>query len=404
MIEKIESRDEEIWKKTIKITQEIKRELAQRKDVKKDEGENIKNIGQYIEKYIMSKDELDNLAGFDVRRMKDRIEESITKDISILHKYIENSQISEIMVNGYDEIFIEEEGRIKKVDDRFFDEEELGEVIRRIGNSVNREINERIPILDARLEDGSRVNAVYKNLTGGKNTLTIRKFVVKDIGLEELVENQTLSVEALEFLKTIVARGYNIFVSGGTSSGKTTMLNAILKEIPAKERVIIIEDSKELLRGNIENIVQMECKESVGFEENSVGIDRLIKTSLRMRPDRIVIGEIRDGKALINMLNGLNTGHSGLSTGHSNSVAGMIRRMESMYMQESTFPIESIDEQIAEAIDVIIHLKKNGDGKRKVVEISEIYLNPNGRISINHIFKFKGEKLVKTGNKIQNCK
>ena len=311
---------------TKEIAAKIKENLSRRGDSSQE-----KNITTYIESFILDDDELSDLTGEEVKFMVDRIELAINSDVSILEKYISDSEISEIMVNGWNEIFIEKNGEIIKVEDEFFDEEELGEVIRRIGSSVNREINERVPILDARLHDGSRVNAIYKNITDGRYILTIRKFVMKDVTMSDLMENGTLTQECVDFLETIINRGYNIFVSGGTSSGKTTMLNAILKGISRDERVVII-------RGDLENVVQLECKEKSGYDDDEVSTDKLIKASLRMRPDRIVIGEIRDGKALVNMLNGLNTGHTGLCTGHSNSVEGMIRRMESFICRNRRSP------------------------------------------------------------------
>lgn len=384
---------------TKEIAAKIKENLSRRGDSSQE-----KNVTTYIESFILDDDELSDLTGEEVKFMVDRIELAINSDVSILEKYISDREISEIMVNGWNEIFIEKNGEIIKVEDEFFDEEELGEVIRRIGSSVNREINERVPILDARLHDGSRVNAIYKNITDGRYILTIRKFMMKDVTMSDLMENGTLTQECVDFLETIINRGYNIFVSGGTSSGKTTMLNAILKGIPRDERVVIIEDSRELARGDLENVVQLECKEKSGYDDDEVSTDKLIKASLRMRPDRIVIGEIRDGKALVNMLNGLNTGHTGLCTGHSNSVEGMIRRMESLYMQESSFPIESIDEQIAQGVDIIVHLERLGNGDRRVVEVSELFIGERGRIDINPIFIVEKDILRRTDNTIIKSK
>jgi len=200
---------------TKEIAAKIKENLSRRGDSSQE-----KNITTYIESFILDDDELSDLTGEEVKFMVDRIELAINSDVSILEKYISDSEISEIMVNGWNEIFIEKNGEIIKVEDEFFDEEELGEVIRRIGSSVNREINERVPILDARLHDGSRVNAIYKNITDGRYILTIRKFVMKDVTMSDLMENGTLTQECVDFLETIIDRGYNIFVSGGTSSGK----------------------------------------------------------------------------------------------------------------------------------------------------------------------------------------
>ena len=306
------------------------------------------------------------------------------------------------MVNGYKSIFVEKNGEIIKVDDEFFDTAELEDVIRRVSGRVHREINELNPIVDARLEDGARVNAVYKNIALGGPVLTIRKFPEKNISMDDLVNWETLNREAVKFIKRLMDAEYNFFISGGTSSGKTTFLNAMAGMISSKERVIVIEDSAELIINNIPNLVRLECKNANTSGNGGILMDQLIKTSLRMRPDRILIGEIRDGKALLNMLNGLNTGHSGICTGHGNSVKGMIKRMEALYMQESNFPIETIDSQIAEGIDIIIHLSRRPDHSRKVMEISELYINENGRIDINQLYVYKNGQLMPTGNELIN--
>lgn len=348
-------------------------------------------LKEYIDAFCLNSKKTEHLQLEEIADISQRITMSMTKEASILEKYLEMDGITEIMVNGADEIFIERDGEILKTDESFIDEKELADVIRRIGNRVNREINENNPILDARLPDGSRVNAVYKNLTGKSSILTIRRFNKKNITIDELVENKTINEEGLRFIEGEMKKGKNIFVSGGTSSGKTTMLNALISFISKKERVIVIEDSREISVHGVDNVVQLECKLKSSWNEGEIGIDSLIKSSLRMRPDRIIIGEIRDGKAMINMLNGLNTGHKGMSTGHANSLKGMIRRMESFYMQEASFPVESIDEQIAQAIDIFIHMERKMDGSRKVVEIAKVYMNEKNRIGIDTIFAYDEE-------------
>ena len=287
-----------------------------------------------------------------------------------------------------------------KTGDSFFDTQELEEVLRRIAGKVHREINELVPIVDARLPDGSRVNGVYKNIAIGGPILTIRKFPKINMSMENLIEIGTITAEAAEFLKNMMQSGANIFISGGTSTGKTTFLSAMTGYIGKEERVIVIEDSAELKLSGIDNLVRMECRISSGGRVD-IGMNELIKASLRMRPDRLIIGEIRDGKALLDMLNGLNTGHSGICTGHGNSAAGMIRRMEALYMQEADFPIEAIDEQIAEGIDIIIHLVRSEENKRYVKEISELYINSKGRIALNKLFVDDNSRLFRTGNQIK---
>lgn len=379
----------------------IRRELA----VKEDNEQNRDNEGvlEYIKTRALEEESFKKMPLLQIEKIVKRVFNSIRNDMSVLTPYVEDPDISEIMVNGSSRIFIERKGRITSVDETFFDTQELEDVIRRVAGNVHREINELVPIVDARLPNGSRVNAVYKNVALGGPALTIRKFPESRITVEQLVESGTVTEEACLFIRKLMEAGYNFFISGGTSSGKTTFLNAVSDFISSEERVIVIEDSAELVINNIPNIVRMECK--IGNAHNSsgdVGMDQLIKTSLRMRPDRIIIGEIRDGEALVNMLNGLNTGHSGLCTGHSNSVTGMIRRMEALYMQVADFPIEAIDEQIAEGINIIVHLARLKDNSRKVIEISEIYTGDDRRISVNTLFRYRRGRLEPTGNSLVN--
>lgn len=247
--------------------------------------------------------------------------------LGMLEPYINDESINEIMVNGKDHFFFEDSDGIGFVFDCFDSTEELEEIIRNIAAGVHREINEMNPILDARLADGSRVNAVYKNVAVDGPVLTIRKFSKDRITIDEMVGHGTLTRECADFLKTLVECGYNIFVSGGTSSGKTTFLNALSDYIPQEERVIVIEDSTELQLERIENLVQMECHNANTMGQGQISMDMLIKTSLRMRPDRIIVGEVR-GREVADMLQAMNTGHDGsMSTGHGNSVAGMLRRL-----------------------------------------------------------------------------
>ncbi len=356
---------------------------------------------KYIEKNLFGYKEFKQLSIYEIKKIVKRVTYSIMSEVSILQPYMEDSTISEIMVNGYKDIFIERDGRVTKLEEEFFDIEELENVIRRIASKVHREINERNPIVDARMENGCRVNGVYKNIALGGPILTIRKFPESSIKMEDLIRWGTITADAAEFLQELVNRGYNFFISGGTSTGKTTFLNALSNYIKNTERVITIEDSAELKIEGLINLVRMESKNTNNFNGESIGMDQLIKTSLRMRPDRIIIGEIRDGKSLLNMLNGLNTGHSGMSTGHGNSARGMINRMEALYMQEVNFPIEAIDVQIVEGIDIIIHLTKTSEEEKKVVEISELYIDEDiGRIKRNELFIFKKNRLIRTDNKL----
>ena len=268
------------------------------------------------------------------------------------------------------------------------------------------------PIVDARLADGSRVNSVYSNVAVNGPILTVRKFSDKYMTMKDLTDNGTITLEAAILLKTLVACGYNIFVSGGTSSGKTTLLNALAEAIPKEERVIVIEDSMELKLSTIENIVHMECRNASSSGKGSVTMSQLIKSSLRMRPDRIIVGEVR-GAEVADMLQAMNTGHSGsMSTGHGNSVEGMFRRLEAMYLMAATMDMDAIRSQIAEGIDIMVHIEKI-DGKRQITEITELTGYENGKFILNRLMdtvnnyrKTAGaaSSLISTGNHIKNSR
>ena len=332
-----------------------------------------------------------------------RVFYALRTDLDVLQSYADDDEISEIMVNGKDDIFVERRGKIEKSNMFFEKTEDLEEVIRRICAKVHREINELNPIVDARLSDGSRVNAVYKNIAINGPILTIRKFPKKEITMDMLIENETLTKEAADFMKKLIESGYNIFVSGGTSSGKTTFLNVLSAYIPNEERVIVIEDSAELQINEIKNIVRLECRNANVQGKGRVDMKQLIKTSLRMRPNRIIVGEVR-GEEVLDMIQAMNTGHDGsLSTGHGNSIEGMLRRLESMYLQAADFPIEAIRSQIAEGIDIIVHMGRLFDKSRKVLEIAEIRGFDGANILVNQLFKYKiNEGLVRSENELFN--
>lgn len=318
-----------------------------------------------------------------------RVFYSLRRDLDILQPYIEDERVSEIMVNGTDDIFVEIGGRLERVDLKFDTVEELEELIRRLAAGVHREINELNPIVDARLPDGSRVNAVYKNIALNGPILTIRKFPQQAIEMSDLIRMGSITQEAADFLEKLVKAGYNCFVSGGTSSGKTTFLNVLSNFIPPSERVILIEDSAELQIRHIENLVRLECRQANTQKKGEITMEDLIKTSLRMRPDRIIVGEVR-GKEVMDMIQAMNTGHDGsLSSGHGNSISGMLRRLESMFLQAADFPVDAIRSQIAEGIDVIIHLGRLSDGSRKVLEIAEIQGLNQREIETNPLFHYK---------------
>lgn len=326
------------------------------------------------------------------------------KELGLLQPLADDEDVSEIMVNGTDYIFIERQGQVEKTDLRFESPEELEEVIRRLAGKVQREINDLNPILDARMSDGSRVHAINKNVAINGPILSIRRFPKQHITMEDLLELETITSEGADFLKKMVVAGYNIFISGGTSSGKTTMLNALSAFIPAKERLVVMEDSAELQIQGIENIVRLECRRANVLGKGEVDIRQLIKASLRMRPDRIIVGEVR-GAEVMDMLQAMNTGHDGsLSTGHANSSAGMLSRLEAMYLSLESYPVDSVRRQIVEAIDLIVHMGRMGDGTRKVLEIVEVVGFNNGHYNLNPLFLYgQGQgKLVKTDNKLSS--
>jgi len=321
------------------------------------------------------------------------------KDLDLLQPYADDTDVSEIMVNGTDSIFIEKRGQIIKLKERFQSREQLEEIIHRLAGKVHREINELNPVVDARLDDGSRIHAVLNTVAINGPVLTIRRFPQKRITMSELLESGSITREAAGFLRQAVAAGYNIFISGGTSSGKTTFLNVLSNFIPKDERVIVIEDSAELQITGVENLVRMESRNANAQGKGEITIRQLIRASLRMRPDRVIVGEVR-GEEVMDMLQAMNTGHDGsLSTGHANSPEGMLTRLETMYLMAAEFPIDAIRGQILEAIDLMVHLERKKDRGRVVVEISELSHLSEGNIVLNPLYRYDAFKgLQATGN------
>lgn len=319
--------------------------------------------------------------------------------MDVLSDLLEDDSITEIMINGYDQIFVEKNGRIQSFSQSFESEDRLASIIQQIVAGCNRLVNEAVPIVDARLPDGSRVNVVLPPVALDGPTMTIRKFPKEKMTMERLIELGALDEEAAGFLKLLVKARYNIFVSGGTGAGKTTFLNALSDYIPKTERIITIEDSAELQLRDVENLVRMETRNSNVEGENAITIRDLIKASLRMRPDRVIVGEVRDSAA-IDMLTAMNTGHDGsLSTGHANSAYDMITRLESMVLMGIELPMEAVRRQIASAVDIIIHLGRLRDGSRKVTEICEVTGIENGQVQLTSLYEFeeqaeKGRKTV----------
>ena len=324
--------------------------------------------------------------------------ESITKSVynsmrgmDVLQELIDNPDITEIMVNGPDNIFVENSGKIEKYPERFMDVHKLEDVIQQIVSKVNRVVNETSPIVDFRLTDGSRVNVVLPPVSLEGPVVTIRKFPEKPMTMKKLVQIGSLSEEAAQFLEKIVKAGYNIFISGGTGSGKTTFLNALSDYIPQDERIITIEDAAELQIRNIPNLVRLEVRNANIEGKNAVTIRDLLKSSLRMRPDRIVLGEVRDAAAC-ELLNAMNTGHDGsFCTGHANSSKDMLSRLETLVLSGMDIPILAIRNQIAAAVDIIIHLGRLRDKTRKVLEIAEVIGMDGDNIKLGTLFEFVEE-------------
>ena len=322
-------------------------------------------------------------------------------ELEILQDLADDPSVTEIMVNGPGAVFVERGHGIERADICFETSRQLEQVIRRLAASVGREMNDLNPIVDARLSDGSRVNAVAANIAIGGPILTIRKFNKSRMTMEDLVEQGDISKEAAELLARLVRARYNIFVCGGTSSGKTTFLNVLSDCIPPGERVIVIEDSAELqIRGH-EDLVRMEAKSANAQGKGAVSIRDLIRTSLRMRPDRIIVGEVR-GPEVVDMLAAMSTGHDGsLSTGHSNSAFGMIGRLETMFLSGQDFPLEAVRGQIAQAIDVFVHLARTDDGHRRVMEISEVLGLKDGQVVLSQLFRYvPGKGLLPSGREL----
>ena len=313
--------------------------------------------------------------------------------LDVIQELLEDETVTEIMINGPDCIFVERGGRLFKSGKRFSSKEKLEDVIQQIVSRVNRTVNEANPIADARLEDGSRVNVVLRAAAIDGPAVTIRKFGKTGFSLEQLTDTGMLTKEAAEFLKESVRERKNIFVSGGTGSGKTTFLNALSAWIPSGERIITIEDSAELRLQNLENLVRLEARRSAGEGEREITIRDLIKTALRMRPDRIIVGEVRDG-ACLDMLQAMNTGHDGsMSTGHARSAKDMMARLETMAMMGGDLPLTAIREQIASAVDLLVHLGRNREGSRKVETILEVqgFDRGKGEYRLKGLFERKRE-------------
>ena len=338
---------------------------------------------------------------------------SSIRGFGLLDTIIADETITEVMINGPDNIFVEQNGKLKKLNQRFESTERLEDIIQRIVGLAGREVNQANPIVDTRLPDGSRVNVVLPPIALCGPTMTIRRFSKTPMTIEKLISYGSITKEIAEKLELLVRAKYNIFISGGTGSGKTTFLNALSNYIPKDERVITIEDSAELQITGIDNLVSLETRNANTSGIGQITIRDLIKSSLRMRPERIIVGEVRGGEAL-DMLQAMNTGHDGsLSTGHANSTYDMLSRLETMVLQGAEgLPLDAIRQQIASAIDIIVHLSRLRDKSRKTVEITEVTGYKNGQIQLNPLYVFEEDekstltkvsgKLKRTDNKLKN--
>lgn len=310
------------------------------------------------------------------------------RKLDVLQELLEDQDITEIMVNGAGHIFYESRGKVLESDKKFISNEKLNDVIQQMAGMSNRMVNEASPIVDTRLADGSRVNIVLDPVSIDGPAITIRKFPDKPIMMKDLIEMGAVSKEAASTLKTLVTAGYNIFVSGGTGSGKTTFLNALSQYIPKENRIITIEDSAELRLINKPNLVRLETRNANTEGVTPITVRDLIKTALRMRPDRIIIGECRGAEAL-DMLQAMNTGHDGsLSTGHANTCRDMLNRLETMVLMGMELPLPAIRGQIASGVDILIHLGRLRDKSRRVLNISEVTGLVNGEIQLNEMYRF----------------
>lgn len=315
---------------------------------------------------------------------------SSIRGLGLLDSIIKDEDITEVMINGPSNIFIEKNGRLSKLDQTFEDERQLEDIVQKIVGMAGREVNQANPIVDTRLPDGSRVNVVLPPISLNGAIVTIRKFSKTPMTIEQLLKYESITPEVAHVLELLVRAKYNIFISGGTGSGKTTFLNALSNFIPKDERVITIEDSAELQITGIDNLVSMETRNANTSGSGAITIRDLIKSSLRMRPERIVVGEVRGGEAL-DMLQAMNTGHDGsLSTGHANSTHDMLSRLETMVLQGADgLPLEAIRQQIASAVDIIIHLSRLRDKSRKTMEITEVVGYKDGEILLNPLYVFE---------------
>ena len=394
------------------LTKEIRAEVIRKRELSNISDAEIDNqLISLVEEVVFDRTADLHLGITEKKKLVDSVFNSMRR-MDILEPLLKDPSITEIMINGPDNIFIEKNGRSEKIPMRFETKEQLEDMIQRIVSKINRSVNEAQPIVDARLSDGSRVNVVLNPIALNGPLVTIRKFAEIPLTMEKLIEFGAITQEAASFLEKLVKAKYNLFICGGTGSGKTTFLNVLSNFIPSHERIVTIEDSAELRLSNVVNIARMETRNANTEGHGEIQMKSLIKTSLRMRPERIIVGEVR-GEEALDMLQAMNTGHDGsMSTGHANSVKDMLTRLETMVLMAAPLPLDAIRKQIASSLDIMIFLSRFRDGSRKITEIAEVLGYERGEITLNPLFKFNEDgktnegmivgSLKSTGNKLIN--
>lgn len=368
------------------ICEHIREQVLDRMDLGRELPDD--ELRELIAREMAHLDVVEGLSLKDRIYLEQRVFNSLRK-LDILQELLEDEEVTEIMVNGPKEVFFEKKGSFHKYPYHFSSEEKLQDVIQQIVGRHNRVVNMSSPIVDTRLEDGSRVNVVLAPIAIDGSAISIRKFSKKVLDMETLVDMGTLTKEVAEFLKKLVICRYNLFISGGTSSGKTTFLNALSGFIPKEERIITIEDSAELQLQGVNNLVRLETRSCNMEGVKAITARELIHTALRMRPDRIIVGECR-GEEALDMLQAMNTGHDGsLSTGHANSTQDMLNRLETMVLMGMELPLTAVRQQIASGIDILIHLERGRDKRRRVMEISEVLEVKNGVIRLQKLYEYE---------------
>lgn len=368
------------------LTAEIKDMVYQRLDTSIDVDNS--ELWEVIENCILEKSR-DVMISVDSRQRIGTAVFNAMRRLDILSDILEDDTVTEIMINGTDNIFIERNGHIEKLDKTFESEQKLSDMAQKIAALSNRIVNASVPIVDTRLSDGSRVSIVLPPIALNGPVITIRKFFEIPLTIEKLIEMGSITQEAAEFLEKAVKAKYNLFISGATGSGKTTFLNVLSNFIPKDERVITIEDSAELQLKNVDNLVRLEARNANVEGKNAITIRDLIRASLRMRPDRIIVGEVR-GEETLDMIQAMSTGHDGsLSTGHGNSPTDMMARLETMVLMGMDMPVSAVRQQISAAIDIIVHLGRLRDKTRRVLKIVEIKGLDKGEIAYNTLYEFK---------------